>query len=185
MRPLYYCPPGIERPAHIRDTAPVNTSVSGSPDGAPGLCYGGSYEPGEWVQAAPGWWYCLRCQAEQLGKYTLRADAIPGFPVRGWVVPRILDRHGCAAVGYFGATGWQVPAHLSGIVERMRAILDDKGAVTEQHAALAFDLLAINHHISLIELERIQLLDRATIIAVLLNAADFDPETASALVEHG
>ena len=185
MRPLYYCPPGIERPAHISDTAPVNTSLSGSPDGAPGLCYGGSYEPGDWVQSPAGWWYLLRCQAEQLGRYTLRTDAVPGFPVRGWIVPRILDRNGCAAVGYYGATGWQVPEHLAGIVERMRAILDDKGSVQERHASLAFDLLAINHHISMIELERIQLLDRQTIIAILFAAADLDPDTVAAMVDHG
>lgn len=182
MRPIYYCPTGVQRPAHIRDTAPVNTSESGSPDGGSGLCYGGRYEAGDWQQTSAGWWYCLRCPPDQLGRYTLRTDAIPGFPVAGWIVPRILDRNCCAAVGYYGANGWQIPEHLTNVVERMRSILDYTGSVQDWHAGLAFDLLAINHHISMHEVERVRLLDRSTIIAVLFAAADLDPETMASLV---
>ncbi len=174
--PLYYCPPGVERPAHIRALAPNQLVAGAGPDQGGGVTYGGAYEPQEnYHQAPSGWWCCLTGVGP---RDLLRANAVPGFAIAGWMIPQVLrpDGQGTAAVGFWTDAGFRVPAHLEPVVHALRALLDYTGPIAEEHARLAADLLAVNYHVTLFELGHLAVLTNAFSWAVLSAASGIPPE---------
>lgn len=151
--PRYYCPPGVDRPAHIAAVAP-NALVDGAgPLGLGGCTYGGAWEgpPRAWHAAPGGWWVSLDDVAP---RDLLRTDARSGHLVDGWVVPAIVGVDGCALHGYWTAEGFRLPEGDVELVERLRGVLDLSGpiTITAELAQLAVAVLARNYRVTLVEL---------------------------------
>lgn len=143
--PAYYCPPGVDRPAHIRSPAPMRLEPGAGPDGLGGTCYGRGFYPHErdqWKLDASGWWANL---VEVSPRELLRADALPGIIVAGWTVPVLLAGE-ASKHGWWDRDGYHVPDELVGLVALLQGLLDYTGPVSIEHAALAASILQRNHH---------------------------------------
>ncbi len=155
--PVYYCPPTVPRPAHIRAEAPNQLLDGMGPDRLGGITYGDIWRPEQvWHQTSAGWWACLDGVTT---RDLMRTAALAGLPVvdaqgRTWLVPRIIGLDGAPAVGYWTPTGFAVPADLALLVDELRAMSDagPAGPVTAAMAALAARLIEVNYHATLHEL---------------------------------
>jgi hypothetical protein len=148
MHPSYYCPPGIDRPAHIKQRHGVPRQRG--PDGLEGTVYGRPYDPmtDMWTQTDAGWYVCLDgVEPRDL----MRVNSMPGITVGQWVVPHLMRLDLTPVVGHFGPGGLIVPRHIAPIIERLRAV-ECTGAVEFAHAQLAADILALNYHVSMHEI---------------------------------
>jgi len=151
--PVYYCPPGVDRPDHIRAEAPNRLVDGAGPDQLGGVTYGGIFSPEQvWHHCEPGWWVCLDGVTT---RDLLRTSAIAGMRVRDaegrdWMVPRLLDGE-AAAVGYWTPTGFAVPVQIAELVDQLRGLLDYRGKVTLEMAQLAARLIEQNYHATIHE----------------------------------
>lgn len=170
MHPVYYCPPGIARPGHIRMRAPARQI---GPDGAEGMTYGRPYDPAEgWRQTDAGWWMCLDgVEPRDL----MRVNAMHGMQVGPWIVPHLMRLDGTAVSGHFGPSGLIVPRHIAPIIERLRAV-SCSGKVEWEHAQLAADILALNYHVSLHEIGPKEWLPVGQVWAILDAAVGCSPQ---------
>jgi hypothetical protein len=177
MRPLYYADAIDKHPAHVRDTAPVNAFDHG----LAGYTWGGVYDPAlEWLDG-DGWRFALRCDPHELGVFTRKLNLLPSIAVAGWAVPTLVGLDGVPAVGYFGPNGFTVPPVYRDTVEKVQALLDYRGVITDEHAALAVVILTINHHVTIHELAAVQALTRPFVAAVIFAAAGVPPDAATML----
>lgn len=181
--PIYYCPPGIPRPDHIRHQAPNQCMDLCAPTGVPasesgGAIYGGAYDADHvYEKTAAGWWVYLRGDSRDL----VRSNRIPGFDCGGWLVPRLIDLHGAPVVGYFDATGFVVPTPLAPLVQRLQALLDQSNIdhhqqPTADQAQLAADILAVNFHVTLHELGLGHLLTPSAVWGIIKAAVSIPPD---------
>lgn len=174
--PVYYCPPGVPRPEHIRAIAPVNTvDYGGGPDGLGGMTYGGAASTELTWEKAGAWYFAQRCAPVDLPRATMRTNAIDGSVIAGWLVPAILGAEGVSIVGYFGPDGFVIPERYRGIVEELRALVDYRGVITDQMADLATRIIALNHHVSAHEIGATQTLTRPVVAAVIFAACGIPP----------
>lgn len=181
LSPLYLVAEGVNRPQHIQGVAPAPL-VDGVPLPCRGATYNGAaFEAMEWKDSGQGWHVAYR--HESLPASTFRENAIRGHLVRGWLVPLLVDLNGVAAVGYFGPNGWTIPQKYQKQVSALLDCLDYKGEVTDAHARLAADILSLNYHVSLVELEHFQVLDRVMVSAVIFAACGVPPEAAAAVAQ--
>lgn len=139
------------------------------------MTYGRAFDSADHYHKAPaGWWCCLTGAAPA---DLLRVNAIPGYMVERWMVPQILrpDGLGTAAVGYWMADGFRVPDALEPVVDGLRALLDYTGPIEAPHAQLAADILAVNYHVTMVELGLMAVLTNAMTRSVLIAAAGIPP----------
>lgn len=178
MRPLYYCPEAIARPSHIWHVAPNRVLAGYGVDGKGGTTYGGAWQPDRTWTASKDGWYVSVDGVEPDG--LMRAGALPGHAVGAWLAPAILRHDGTACVGYWTEDGFRVPAHLAGIVDRLRATLrhyqTEPGYATADTAQLAADLLAVNYHVSMVELGAMAVLTPQAVKAIFFAAWNIAPE---------
>lgn len=181
--PIYYCPPGVPRPAHIRHEAPNALLPGIAPAGVPesaagGMLYGGAFDAEHVYQpTSAGWYVHLRGDSRDI----VRRNRIPGYDVAGFLVPRLVDLHGAPVVGFFDASGFRVPDPLLSIVDRLQALLqstdlDHHRQPTPEHAQLAADILAVNFCVSLHELGLGQHLTPSTVWAIITAAVSIPPD---------
>jgi len=176
--PLYYCPDGVARPSHIRAVAPTRVLPGFGVDGKGGTVYGGAWRQDRtWIDSKQGWQVSL--DGVEPGDL-MRSSAIPGCAVGDWLAPAILRHDGTACVGYWTADGFQVPPHLAGIVDRLRATLRlyqaEPGYANAETARLAADLLAINYHVSMVELGALAVLTPQAVKSAFFAAWGIAPE---------
>jgi len=186
--PLYYCPPGVARPAHVFVAGGVRLFEGAGPDGKGGTIYGGSYAPdqaSEFVQTPPGWWVRL---AGIRPEHLLRTLPLPhagtvagALPDHEWLVPALLTPPGAVPEWLLvrgwtpDGPGWVPFHHLADLVERLRAAGHGDLADADLER-LAIDLLAVNYHVSEHELIIGQWLTRPMVLAICLAARAITPE---------
>lgn len=173
--PCYYIPVGIAKPKHCPWLAPAQLIPDASPDGSDGFYWGGApYDPRSkeyWRKTAEGWY--LLIEGRDPG-HLARTAVITGPVVTGinelqlWMVPQLLRWHPEAAlisaipevlrVNEHGTYEWAPPAHLIGIMDRLRAMMllgvsESVRVINDEEARdLAIDILALNYHVSIHEL---------------------------------
>jgi hypothetical protein len=176
--PSYYCPAGIERPAHIVCRAP---SRQNGPDGGQGDVYGFAFEDGQrWHKAGDsGWWCCV----DGVAPYnTLRTDRLPGSVVVGqFLIPVLLALDGSCCIGYVAADGFRIPQKYQAVVARLQECLHYQGKLTEAHAALAVELIGINHHLSIHEIEAGEWLPVSLVWPIIEAACGITPSVLAQL----
>lgn len=168
LPPLYAVPAGGKRPEHVRGVAPCAFPSDVPRPYADGATYNGVCEVNLDWRECDGFKVAYR--SDDLPGSTLRDYASPGQMVRGWLVPRLVGLDGVAAVGYFGPNGWTIPAKYQKPVSALLDCLDWRGDVTDAHARLAADILGLNYHVSLHELEHFEVLDR-DMVRLVIHAA--------------
>jgi hypothetical protein len=176
--PSYFCPAGVDRPSHIVCRAP---SDQAGPGGVLGSVYGFPYEDGQrWHKAGDtGWWCCVDGVHPAA---TLRVDRMPGSVMVGpFLVPVLLALDGSCCVGYVSAEGFKIPQKYQAIVARLQECLHYQGRLTEAHAALAVDLIAINHHLTIHEIEAGEWLPIAQVWPIIEAASGITPEVKARL----
>lgn len=158
-RPMWYFERHARRPEHIPagrlDVLP-SVGVPGLEPG--GYLVGGDEIPADGWSVHDGW--AVHIPADAKPNQFLRVDAIDGPTIDGWIMPEIIRPNGILAVSQTarlvqGRLCWVPPAHLTELVERLRAVLDqpvEDIVATDAGLALACDLTAINYHLSAIEL---------------------------------
>lgn len=169
--PRWYCPVGVERPAHVPYPGGIALLPGVGPDVAAdgeggGTIYGGPFEPGEpgWTVTDAGWWVNLDGVApQQLVRLEthpriLRWATVQGeHPDHWWRVPVLLTPQGQDAEGapllfvsavervFRGADGWQPPSDLVELQHQLLAVAMDQGVGNrdaDEMAVLA-DLVAV------------------------------------------
>ncbi len=172
--PSYMVPEGIPRPSHIRATAALPLLPGKGPEGLSGAMYGRPYDPVDtYVQTCAGWWMCLdNVHARDL----VRVNLLPGVRVGSWIVPHILKDE-VATVGYYGPEGYVIPEVYRETIDRLRAQLDEVPGLTctQEQASLAAEILAINYHISIVELGYWQTLTPVAVWMILQGALGIAP----------
>lgn len=200
LRPIrYYCPPGVDRPAHRADLVGGVSLVAGAgPDvasGGPGggMVIGGLYEPAEggWSQTAAGWWLHM---GDTVPQHLARAEGHPRIvrwtTVDGaqadhrWRVPVLVAPSETDDGTYvstleraLGAAGWQAPADLAPIQARLLdqvhglARGGDFAVELERVTDLVIELLTLGHHVSRHELIAAGWLTERVLLRVLIAAA--------------
>ena len=168
--PRYFCPAGVELPAHVNPIEPIRIIAGFGPDAAKagGMHYGGTPDwESVWMDTGEGWWLSI---AGVHPSSMMRVDAIRGFAVGEWVVPTLLRADGTAAIGYWSARGFCVPSPYAAVIERLRIVRDDT-SYNDMHAALAVDILALNYHVSIHELGEMRALTVEFVTDVLRSAS--------------
>lgn len=138
----WYCPPGVDRPAHATVPVVCRMAERGGPPGAPpgGVCYGGPIEPDEqgWKQHAGGWWFNFDGAAPmQFIKLDLHPRLTEWRTVAGadpahlWRVPVLVtpicdEEDPDRIIGFksgldrvWNGTGWDLPADLIELRQRL------------------------------------------------------------------
>ncbi|MEY2855633.1 MAG: hypothetical protein RL030_2765 [Pseudomonadota bacterium] len=160
MNPIYHCPPGVALPAHAKQLAPIGLVDGAGPGGLGGTMYGGPYHADDaalYVPSPDGWSVCLEGTTQ---RDLLRREAIAGQVVDGWTVPLLMNGE-ISTIGYWTASGFQVPAKLAPLIDALRLSLDDvpgEACRSERWAHLAAALIAVNYHTSIVELGAKQVL---------------------------
>lgn len=177
--PLWFIPTGVAAPAHLKPHGPI-TVLRDGPDGGAGTIFGGDLGTDRhWQQAKAGWWFSL----PDAPTLSLRTNAAPGHLVDGWLVPLVLSVQGTAAIGYWSEDGFQVPRPWDGLLDRLRALADYVGPITADHATLAADLLAANHHVSMAELAAAAALTPSRVHAILSAACGVTADLIAAAAQ--
>jgi len=190
-RPVYYCPPGVDRPAHVASLGAAQLRTEAGPDGfaSGGRTFGGCWDPAQVYVAAPAGWG-VHLPHGLAPAHLLRVDALPGFGFSGWVLPRILNPDQTLAIPQTlrldpdGSLRWEPPAGLVDLVQRLRAAHDSGQTLSEQvrsaeGTALVLDLLALSYHVSAVELSALGWLDTTLAVQVLRCACGIPPDQAA------
>ncbi len=175
--PSYFVPNGVPRPSHIKSNGPIFVLEGMGPDGLTGAMYGRPYDKSEeYVKTSAGWYMCL---ANVHARDLVRVNVLPGFTVGSWVIPRLLAGD-VATVGYFGPDGYAVPEMYRDILDRLRAELDSIPDIvcTAEQAKLAADIVALNYHISIVELGFWEVLIPRVVWIILHAAIGVAPKVA-------
>lgn len=98
--PLYYCPPGTDRPAHCPHAHALRVQDGKGPDGKTGTIWSadGQIPSGlEWTPTKDGWWFLLGAQRPQdlirlhTSPRIVRWHALPGVEQgHAWRIPVLL-----------------------------------------------------------------------------------------------
>ncbi len=148
MNIAWYCPPGIDAPAHCPHPAGVATLPGHGPDvedGGPGggVTYGPPYQPGQdgWRLVPAGWYVrlpdnlrpqdCLRLEPHPR---ILRWHDLPGDKGHWWRIPVLItpllahsDARGyVSAVERVLAGTWTDPGDLAGLLGDLRRLAADQ-----------------------------------------------------------
>lgn len=166
-QPIYWTADQVP-PAHIRTKAPNRIADGKGPAKAGGWTWGGTYhEQDLWHETAAGWWVTLEGVTP---KDLLRVNAVPGFGVRGWLVPQVLRGEVCI-IGHWTDQGFQVPDAVAPVVEALRSMLDETSFTTERHMRTAVAGLAINYHVTIHELGILEMLTHEAVREILMAMA--------------
>lgn len=158
-RPVWYIERHAQRPEHLPAGRLDVLPGVGAPTLEPGgYLVGGAEIPAEGWTVAGGW--AVHIPADARPSDFLRVDAIDGPVIDGWVLPEIIRPNGILAVTQTARMVgdrlcWTPPAHLTDLVERLRAILDqpvEDIVATDAGLDLVCDLIAVNYHLSPVEL---------------------------------
>lgn len=133
------------------------------------MYWGPNYDPStlnRWTKTSAGWWILMDAVRPE---HFARMRTMAGLGVDGategqkWLIPQLLRWDPtsilvCAADEIYKDGSWQPPAHLQGILETLRAMalaeIQPTRAVSDPEAlALGVEILALNYHISLVELD--------------------------------
>lgn len=198
--PLYYCPPGVARPAHCPHIHIHGAVPEAAPDGAAGTVFGGPALPADrerWVQHPAGWWLLPGAHRPQdlvrletsprIQRWYLVQGALPSH---WWRVPVLLtpadpkdpgnpDKGSVSALDRIRHRGgWSAPEALRSAQERLLAVTlgyELAGTLEERNAAvvaLAVDLLGLGHHVTEFELDTYGWLTESLVDRVLIAAAE-------------
>lgn len=194
--PLYYVPPGKQRPAHIVHQGGIRV-VDGvgpedaGPDERGGTVFGSAWDPRAlplWRKTQDGWWLAMGTATPvQLARLApLDGAIVPAHqPGQSWLVPRLLhwrDGHGLvsAVPNEYRDYQWQPPLHLEPLMLRLRSVFywERGGEVPEvpdaETVQLAVDILALNYHVSLHELTLAGWITDRLVLDVLRTAVGLD-----------
>ena len=179
--PLYYFPPNSIPPAHIRRARPVVQLLAGvAPDAIPEEERGGRIV-GEspdafpqmmtsklWKKSRFGWWCIL---GDVTPESLHRVDATPGSVITGlqrnhrWHIPALVTyetgRGYCSALQPVYLDGeWRIPSRFRDLIDRLVnvfiRVLGDAEPTNDEKLALAVEILSINYHITIAELEHFE-----------------------------
>ena len=197
----YYCPPGISPPQYfpwrglvggqgLIPRAPDGRQLS--PDGKPGLFYGaGIYDSGSlphWKESSLGWWINAAGKGPQhcaRQRLMPRGTTVEGItPDHRWYVPQLLEHHPeallvCAADEIYRGGKMQVPQHLEKTIDHLRMLvlsgMQETPTIPDDDViALAVDILALNYHISIIELDLLGWLSSSLVQRIITAASGID-----------
>lgn len=194
--PLYYVPPGMQRPAHILHKGGIGVGpnigpVDATPQERGGTIFGAGWDDRTlpfWKKTTEGWWLAL---GPALPMHLLRLSPMGGSLVRGakpehaWLVPRLLrwqDDVGLvsAVPTEFRDYAWQPPAHLEPLMIKLRCMFfwtpeGEVPAVPDTEAIdLAIAMLQQNYHISIHEMTADGWMTDVLAIMMLRNGAGMD-----------
>jgi hypothetical protein len=193
--PIYYCPPGVNRPTHCAFTAGMRMNANASPDGQEGLLYApdSNFPKGlAWQQSTAGWFVMLgHHRPQDLIRLDTSPRIVQWYELIGaqtnhaWRVPILLSPTDAkdAQPTYISALdrvlhegGWSAPEGLFDIQRRLLCVAlgvaldDDLAKRTQAMVALAVDILSHGHHVSAFEVERQGWLSEQLIADVILVA---------------
>jgi hypothetical protein len=198
LAPRWYCPPGVDLPAHARRLHPVGLLPGRGPDQAGGTCWGGAYVPDEpgWIKAPAGWWYHPGdAQPEHLirggmNPVLLHWKVITGaIPDQSWMVPVLLrPLAGSVPPIYVPAVDqvrqggrWTIAPEIAGLCDRALITLHDiclagETAELAEDRLLDYvgDILGLAYHVSRFELEAHGWLSKALVMRVLTTVVELD-----------
>lgn len=199
--PLYYCPPGVARPAHCPHLHIFRALPQAAPDDQAGTVYGGVAQLADraaWVRhPTDGWWLLPGGQRPQdlvrieTSPRILRWYLVQGAePKHWWRVPVLLTPADAADPrspdkGYVSALdrlrhrgGWSAPEALRSAQERLLAVAlghELAATIDERNTAvlrLVADILSLGHHVTDFELDAFGWLSEALVDRVLIAASD-------------
>jgi hypothetical protein len=198
--PRWFIPDGVPRPAHL---PPGGISTRTGPSATPGLCVGGPLRADEegWIPTSPG--YFLHLTGSQPQQFLRMAPAegvaIAGIADHFWLVPRLLRPAAqglvCALPQVLTEFGFTPPVAFAGLMQRLRDLVLPALAeiqVSEREARspslgfdeaaavqLAIDILAVNYHVSRVELIHLGWMTDLLTTRILLAAAGLVDDEAS------
>ena len=190
MFPIYYIPPEVPPPLHIRRYAPIALLPGIGPEGAEpaelgGVMIGVPFSPGIGQmlrRTKAGWWIAMGdAQPHDLA----RVRGIPGPIIEGkdpaqlWRVPTLLKIDPSlpgltsSLPSVYRDYQWQSPIEFQDIQDRLGAYhnRDDRPSIEEEQQ-LAIDILAVNYHLSIHELAFSGWMDENFLLRVLRAAVD-------------
>jgi hypothetical protein len=155
------------------------------PDGEQGNIYGFAYEDGQrWHKASDAGWWC--CVDGVVPTSTIRTDRLPGSVLVGpFLIPVLLALDGSCCVGYVAADGFRIPQKYQAVVAKLQELLHYQGKLTEAHAALAVELIGINHHLTIHEIEAGEWLPVALVWQIIEAASGITPDVKAQLEAAG
>ncbi len=169
--PAYYCPPGVALPDHCGWRGLVGPAqiVAQSPDGEKGMYYGPDYDATSqdaWDKTEAGWWILWK---DARPEHFARIRTMPGKGIEGaqegqrWLIPQLLrwdpeTMLACAVDEIHQAGKWETPAHLTPILESLRAValhhINPIRVVTDPEVVdLVMAIIGLNYHISIVEMD--------------------------------
>jgi hypothetical protein len=176
--PLYYFPnKDTPPPAHLRRARPVlKLAPDASPNGCPetgGIFVGCAPTPALlaapiWKKSRFGWWCAL---GDATPETFHRTEAIPGNLITGitkahqWHIPALLTyepgRGYCSALEPVYLDGaWRIPARFADLIDRLvntfQSVLGDVEPSNDEKLALAVEILTVNYHVTIAELEHFE-----------------------------
>jgi hypothetical protein len=93
-----------------------------------------------------------------------------------FLIPVLLSLDGSCSIGYVAADGFRIPAKYQACVARLQEALHYVGKLTEAHAALAVELIGLNHHLTIHEIEAGEWLPLYLVWPIIEAASGITPE---------
>lgn len=199
--PRWYCPPGVDRPAHAVVPGIMRCTDTGGPPGAipGGLCYGGPVETDEhgWIAHPSGHWFNF---TDADPAVLLRLDPHPrlvrwrdiGGSQAGqtWHVPALLspkydEKSGELALfvsaldRIWTGDGWNTPAEITDLQRRLLTIHHQLGTGSisldsPEAVQVALDVLRLSHVFDDYEITKAGWVSEVLVVRTLLAAVEMD-----------